>query len=638
MGGLMGKKNEKKQQKSESKPVITPSYSVGQTDIASSPTSPLKNLDVIAKFATTGNQPLPPPLPLQETAFGNQPQHQPKENLFHTSPQSKTKTLWQQKIISFLHDKWNLVFLLILFIGFLLRLKYISQESLWNDSAVHLWYAVKITHQPFFIFSQLNLLGDYVIVNLFMAFFYFFTKNILLSGQIVAILYFLIGVVFIYLLGTELKNKCTGVIAAALLTFNHLFWFYSVRPLGDSPLLATTIVLLYAMVKLEKTKKISWGIFSGMMFLVAIFTKEQAVLFVFGLWVYYLMFKRKELLKEKAVFYSWLIPTVLLFVAQVVGTFIFHAGILDRIFQLFLDQRGMPFGFEAAKMVQWIVGWYVIPLAIVGLILVLLYKQKEYYFPIILSLFYYLFFEINVDNTQDRYMLPLLALFVVLAAFALDEIGAYLSLFTKSKNAKYVLIIFIVLFVSWNYYQIGDPLIYNKSFSYLGYQEAGQWVKESVPPTDPLFAGEYRSIRLFSEREYGGPQGEDYGGNVINLRSEYRYLAERGKTLEQAQKNFEDDVAVLSQKRDVYLEVDVWEYAQPPWYWPLTQNSVNYFSSLGFKPVKIIEREVQTKDGLKKVPVIFILRKDRVSGNTTTSPLALPQWTNENKWLQKFVS
>jgi len=628
----MEKKNKKQQQKSESKPVITHSYSVGQTDIASPP-SPPRNLDVVAKIGATESSTVSP----SETLSKNPSPRQPLDSL-HLSHSPKQKPLWQQKLISFFQDKWNLLFLVVLFIGFLLRLKYVGQESIWNDSAVHLWYAIKVTHHPFFLFTPQYLLGDYGIVQTIMAFFYFFTNNILLSGQIVAIFYFLLAVIFIYLLGTELKNKFSGLIAATILTFNHLFWFYSVRPLGDSPLLATTIILLYAVVKLEKTKKVSWGIFAGSMFLVALFTKEQAVLFVFALLIYYLIFKRKEMLKEKAVLYSWLIPTGIVLLGHFIGVYLFHVGMLDRIFQLFLDQRGMPFGFEAAKMLQWLVSWYVILPAVVGLIFVFIYKQKEYYFPIILTLFYYLFFEINVDNTQDRYMLPLLAIFIVLAAFALDEVGNYLSFFVKSKKAKYVLIIPIILLISWSYYQIGDPLIYNKSFSYLGYQEAGQWIKENIPVTDPLFAGEYRSIRLFSEREYGGPEGEDYGGNVINLRSELRYLAERGKTLEQAQKNFEDDVAVLSQKRDVYLEIDVWEYAQPAWYYPLSQNSVNYFSSLGFKPVKVVEREVQTKDGLKKAPVIFILKKDRVSANQNASSPLPVSWNNQNKWLQKFVS
>ena len=67
----------------------------------------------------------------------------------------------------------------------------------------------------------------------------------------------------------------------------------------------------------------------------------------------------------------------------------------------------------------------------------------------------------------------------------------------------------------------------------------------------------------------------------------------------------------LSQKNDIYLEIDVWEYYQPTWYWPLSQKSLDYFNSLGFKIVNVVEREVSTKDGLNQMPVIFIFKKDK---------------------------
>ncbi|MBI2145783.1 glycosyltransferase family 39 protein [Candidatus Woesearchaeota archaeon] len=540
------------------------------------------------------------------------------------------------KISSFLKDKYNLAFLVVLFLAFLIRLKYIGQESIWNDAAVHLWYAIKVTHQPLFIFTQEYLLGDYATVQTLTAFLYLFTKNVLLAGQIVAMFYAIIGIIFMYLLGTEIRSRFTGLMAATLLAFNHLFWFYSARPLGDSPLLVTTIVLLYCMVRLEKEKTLRWGILSGVMFLAAMFTKQQSVLYIFALVIYVLLFRRKEMFKNKALLASWLIPVVSILIAHVVGKIFFHAKVLDRIFKLFFDLRGLPFGFEAAGMLQWIFSWYLIPFVIIGALLVIFYREKKYYFGLTLFAFYYLFFEVNVDNTQDRYVLPLFSIAILLAVFALEEISTYISMFIH-KFAKPIIVIVVVIFISWNYYQVGDALNYNKSFSYLGYQEAGQWMKENVPAKDPIFVGEYRSIRAFSEREFGGPMLEDYGGNIINLRSPYRYSTEGVKPKEEEQRNFEEDILVLSQSRDIYLEIDIWEYAQPTWYWPLSQASLDYFVSLGFYPVKIIERPVLTKDGPKTIPVIFILKKDR-TGTTANGSLLQTAVNDETQWRQKFLN
>ena len=114
---------------------------------------------------------------------------------------------------------------------------------------------------------------------------------------------------------------------------------------------------------------------------------------------------------------------------------------------------------------------------------------------------------------------------------------------------------------------------------------------------------------MFSEREFGGPPPENYEGPIINLRSPFRYTEIYDNV---SQRNFEEDVTNLSQKSDVYLEIDVWEYYQPTWYWPLSQKSLDYFDGLGFKIMKVVEREVSTKEGLVKIPVIFILKKDQV--------------------------
>ena len=412
-----------------------------------------------------------------------------------------------------------------------------------------------------------------------------------------------------YLLGKELKSKFAGLLTATLLSFNHIVWFYGVRPLGDSPLLTTTIILLYCMVRLEKEKTAKWGILSGILFIAAMFTKVQAVLFSLAVIIYVLLFKRKEMFKERGTLYSWMIPAGFLLLAHVFGKLLFKAGILDRVFKLFLDTRGMPFGFEASGMINWIFSWQLLLLSVLGLILILFYKEKKYYFSITLFFFYWLFFEINVDNTQDRYVLPLFAVGIILAVFALEEIRSFFELMFGKNKIFYLVPIILVLFISWNYYQTGDSLIYNKTFSYTGYQEAGQWIKDNIPKSDPIFAGEYRAIRLFAEREYGGPIHEELGGTIINLRSPFRYTEEYTPV---GQKNFEDDINNLSTKNNIYLEIDIWEYAQPSWYWPLSQKSLEYFDSLGFNLVKVVEREVITKEGPKKVPVIFIFKKDKV--------------------------
>ncbi|MFC1686791.1 ArnT family glycosyltransferase [Nanoarchaeota archaeon] len=529
----------------------------------------------------------------------------------------------EQKVISFLKNKYNLAFLIVLSLAILFRLKYFNMDSIWNDAAVHLWYSIKAAKDPSFLLNFTYWRGDYGLPQTITAFFYLFTKNVFLSGKLMALTYSALGITLIYLLGTELKNKFTGLMAAILLGTNHLFYFYSIRPLGDSPVLVSILFILYSMVKFEKEKSIKWGVIAGCSFIITLMHKTQSVLFIIGLVLYYVFFKRKKALTDKATLISWLIPVGTIVSGHLLAKVITGQNLIGKVFSLMLHLRGMPFGFEAAGMLKWITTGYLIPLIVIGILLIVLYKDKKYYALLILGVYYWFYFELNVDRTQDRYMLPLLPFAILLALFALNEIGSYISLLIPKRvrklNLHYILIFSVVLLIAWNFYTIADPLAYNKSFSYRGHPEAGEWLKENMPEDAILFAGSPRMMRAFAEIEYysGGHKNSPIlGGSLWWLRHN-RYLEQYNPKTARA--NFEEDLANLTKKHDIYLTIDIWEYTQPKWYWPISQESINYFQGKGFKIVNIIERETLTQSGLQKMPVIFIFKKDRVTEDILSS-------------------
>ena len=573
--------------------------------------TPLEEGECRTISATSGNVTENGSLTETQTVFGATSE---LEDVTKETPPLETQRIKEHKFnfpkgktIDFLKDKYHLILVAVLVLVLLTRLKYIGQESLWNDAAVHLWYVIKVTKEPLFILSHEYLLGDYAIPQTIMTLFYFVVKDALTAGKIVAVLYSLVGVVLIYLLGSELKSKFVGVMAAILLAFNHIFWFYSVRPLGDSPLMVSTIFIFYCMVRLEKEKTMIWGFLTGTAFVLALFHKVQSSIFILGLVLYYILFKRKEMIRNKPTLVSWLIPVGTIVVGHLVAQIFYGRDLLGRLFGLMIYLRGMPFGFEAAGMLEWVFSWYLIPFVFLGALFVVFYKYKRFYPLLVLGLYYWFYFEVNVDNTQDRYVLPLLPIAILLAVFAIEEIASYLSMvFPKKVKSilKHVIVIAVVLLLALNYYQVGDPLIYNKSFSYTGHAEAGQWMKENIPEETPIFAGSYRFVRLFTEREFGGPAEESFGGSIWNLRAEKVYASNRTA--------FEEDLLRLSQESDVYLEIDHIEYTQPSWYYPLTEDSVSYFASLGFNLVHVVNGKVLTNEGVMETPMIFIFKKDKV--------------------------
>jgi len=219
-------------------------------------------------------------------------------------------------------------------------------------------------------------------------------------------------------------------------------------------------------------------------------------------------------------------------------------------------------------------------------------------------------------------MLPLLTIGIIFAVFAIFELASYISSLTpkKMKNVvKFVLIIAGVALISFQYFSIADPLVAGKSGSYAGHVEAGQWLKENMNGEAILFAGSPRMMRAFTEKEFYNQGPDDSpisGGPVRWLRGEryhenYQNWDYNEVVNPDARINFEEDVVNLTKSHDLFIEIDIWEFTQPRWYFPIKQESINYFIGQGFSLVHIIEREVQTQNGLQKMPVIFIFKKER---------------------------
>jgi hypothetical protein len=509
------------------------------------------------------------------------------------------KKSWQDKVkgktIHFLKNPWNLGFLVVLFLGIAIRLKYFNMESIWNDAAVHLWYAIKVTKEPLFIFSRNYLLGDHVVPQTITAFYYLFTKNAFIAGKLMALTYSVIGIIFMYLLGTEIKDRKFGLIASALFAFNHLFWFYGVRPLADAPLTVMVVLLLYSVVKLEKTKSLFWGITTGVIFLLSMATKQQAIVFLFAYLIYILIFKRKALFK-KSTFISYGFPFGLIIFASIIFQNFFLSVAVLRIVNLIGVQDGL---FYVYGHLLWIFGGKLLILACLGALFAIISNKKQFYFPMVLFLVYGLYLELGVNTVEDRIVMPLLSAGLLLVTFSLFEISSYISLLIKNKKIIIPIILVVVFFLSLQSYNLGNPLIQSKSTSYGGHMEIGKWIQDNVPKDAILFAGSPRIVRAFAEQEFGGPRLWDKGGNLWNLRAP-EYL--------ENQSLFEEDLNILSKSSEVYIEIDIWEYTQPSWYFPINQDSINYFINLGFVPIKIVERKVQTNQGIQEMPVIFLFK------------------------------
>ena len=112
---------------------------------------------------------------------------------------------------------------------------------------------------------------------------------------------------------------------------------------------------------------------------------------------------------------------------------------------------------------QWIFSWYLLIPLFLGIILIVAYKKKDYYFSAILFLFSVIYMEVGIRTIEDRIVMNILAAGIVLAVLCMEEAGRMIDVFLRKKNIGIIIVMAFSLFVAYSFYNIGDYLILNKA-------------------------------------------------------------------------------------------------------------------------------------------------------------------------------
>jgi len=122
--------------------------------------------------------------------------------------------------------------------------------------------------------------------------------------------------------------------------------------------------------------------------------------------------------------------------------------------------------------------------------------------------------------------------------------------------------------------------------NYTGFSKAGNWIKEHGTPDATILAGSKRAIRYYSGINY-----KEYDGRLHLPPAEKETFI---KSIEQAQE-------------PIILVVDKWEFTQPEWLYPLSEEKNKYLLDAGFLLSKIFFSEATPKQ--QPSPVIWIYQK-----------------------------
>jgi len=498
-------------------------------------------------------------------------------------PKHEHKETFLTKTLNVIKNPFNIGFIIIFITAIVLRLRYILIDSIWVDESVYMWWGKLIGDNPlnFLRFITEPGQGTSVYVPQAVGGFFNIFFDAFTAGRVMSFTFGILGILFIYLIGKEMKNNAVGLGAAILLTFNHLHWFLTDRALADVPLTTMFTIALYTLIIYEKKRNIKWLVIFALATILTVFTKLSGVVILPIIVLYYLITFLLKFDKSKLIS---LLKNKLLYLAVVVVVILFYPFRMSAWFTL------THFKFENTffKMLPSIVGWNAIILSLIGVAFVLLYRNKESIAVLLWGGIFLFMISVVSAGAYPRYILPVAPALYLLATLALVEIGDYIKIFLKFKYIHWVMIA-VIFFIALPYYKQGDLLNQDRGLTYGGYKEAGEWLKENVPEDATIYVGSQGPMRLFSGYEYIA-----YGGPLApsNLLSE------------------EDLASLANTTETIFLHTDIWEYGQPRWIYPMAPEKLQYLMSLGFQPVHVIAGPVMTQQGVQNIQTHFIFRKN----------------------------
>ena len=259
------------------------------------------------------------------------------------------------------------LFLSIIGSAIVLRLPYLSVERLWPDEALYAWTAKRIFLHPELIFSKeiVDFHPPLFSILLSLAHFFFpplFACRIMVLGANI------LGIAAIYFLGTKIKGRFLGALAAIMLSFNFVYFKMSGYILIDGFLTVFTIGFFYVLAWISQKKITRQDFYLGFAVMALILLKWSGGMMLPFLFCYYFLAFPDWTLGER--FRKVLVP--LTFGAVTVGILLWHnyailGSWLPKVFSLSNSYYLRPFFWYYDNFLDNACGALFLPFFVFGL-------------------------------------------------------------------------------------------------------------------------------------------------------------------------------------------------------------------------------------------------------------------------------
>lgn len=424
-----------------------------------------------------------------------------------------------EKIKTWLDDKYNQTFIIILFFGILVRLYYLivtAGQPLWWDEAEYVLMGKYFATGNLFsgLLASRPLLLPIIIA--------FFMKVGLGHEIIYRLLEFLISsvaLVFIYLTAKELFNKEVGIISTFLLSVFYLHLFYTSRILLDSIAPTFWIISIYFFTKgylLKKDNKIFY--LSAFFGAVGVFFYNQTIALFIVYLIFLLLVEKLNLFKEKR-FYIFGLVALATFSPNFILNQVLYKNPVEFI------TTGISVG-DVLTANYWdnlkiylsyfptYLGVVLLVLLIISII-VIFYKliiatdivikkpdlemKKELLLLLWLIIPFLAIIKI-VGHFEDRYIMPVFIPVFIITSLGIYKLKSYVEKPTN-KLRVYAVVIIVLIIISFTQLKQADEIIKGKKDSFIQMKMAGEWIKQNSGPEDKILASFSPMLPYYSERK-----------------------------------------------------------------------------------------------------------------------------------------
>lgn len=425
----------------------------------------------------------------------------------------------KKRLKNWLTDKHNLIALIIIGFGILLRLYYLFQthsQTLWWDEAEYLLLGQYLATGDMFM----NFLASRpLLLPLIVAFFIKIGLHHEIVYRMLELIISSLGIVFLYKTTKELFNKEVGIISALLLSVFYLHLFYTARILLDSIAPTFWVLSIYFFTTGYLIKKNNKRFYLSALFgaIGILFYNQTIALFLLYL-IFLLLVEKLNLIKEKRFYLFGIIALATLSINFILNQIIHKDPIaFIKIGIKVGDVLTANYWQNLWSYSSYLTSYLGIILTIVFFItLVIVFFKMILGLDIVIkkpdlemkkNLFLFLWLFVSffalikiVGHFEDRYIMPTFLPLFIVTALGLYKLKESISK-SFDKRIVYAVLIILLVVISFTQVKKSEETIKMKVDSFAPLKEAALWIKDNSNSQDTILTSSSPMMLYYSQRK-----------------------------------------------------------------------------------------------------------------------------------------